>query len=41
MNNLKNLLASADEIAVRCQRLAAGINKGRITEIVKKYKNDY
>ncbi|MDZ8256959.1 class I SAM-dependent methyltransferase [Nostoc sp. ChiQUE01b] len=34
------LLASADEIAAGCQRLAADINRGRITEIVKKYKNN-
>ncbi|MEH2168663.1 MAG: hypothetical protein V7K41_18800 [Nostoc sp.] len=38
---MKNLLASAEEIAARCQRLAADINTGRITEIVKKYENDY
>ncbi|MEH1781638.1 MAG: class I SAM-dependent methyltransferase [Nostoc sp.] len=34
------LLASADEIAVGCQRLAADINTGRITEIVNKYENN-
>ena len=34
------LLASADEIATGCQRLAADINTGRITEIVKKYENN-
>jgi hypothetical protein len=35
------LLASADEIAAGCQRLAADINTGRITEIVKKYENNH
>jgi SAM-dependent methyltransferase len=34
------LLASRDEIDVGCQRLAADINTGRITEIVKKYQNN-
>ncbi|MEH2409064.1 class I SAM-dependent methyltransferase [Nostoc sp.] len=34
------LLASADEIATGCQRLAADINTGRITEIVNKYENN-
>ncbi|MEH1882957.1 class I SAM-dependent methyltransferase [Nostoc sp.] len=34
------LLASADEIATGCQKLAADINTGRITEIVKKYENN-
>ncbi|MEH1935781.1 MAG: methyltransferase domain-containing protein [Nostoc sp.] len=34
------LLASADEIAAGCQRLAADINTGRISEIVKKYENN-
>ncbi|MEH2456848.1 class I SAM-dependent methyltransferase [Nostoc sp.] len=34
------LLASADEIAAGCQRLAADINTGRITEIVNKYENN-
>ncbi|MEH2242273.1 class I SAM-dependent methyltransferase [Nostoc sp.] len=34
------LLAYADEIAAGCQRLAADINTGRITEIIKKYENN-
>ncbi|MEH2336504.1 class I SAM-dependent methyltransferase [Nostoc sp.] len=34
------LLASADEIAAGCERLAADINTGRITEIVNKYENN-
>ncbi|QLE40136.1 class I SAM-dependent methyltransferase [Nostoc sp. C052] len=35
------LLASADEIATGCQKLAADINTGRITEIVNKYENNH
>ncbi|MCL6755049.1 hypothetical protein KBT16_30375 [Nostoc sp. CCCryo 231-06] len=35
-----SLLVSADEIATGCQRLAADINTGRITEIVNKYENN-
>ncbi|MEH1943143.1 MAG: methyltransferase domain-containing protein [Nostoc sp.] len=35
------LLASADEIATGCQKLAADINTGRIAEIVKKYENNH
>ncbi|MEH2403579.1 class I SAM-dependent methyltransferase [Nostoc sp.] len=34
------LLASADEIVAGCERLAADINTGRITEIVNKYENN-
>ncbi|MEH2255147.1 hypothetical protein [Nostoc sp.] len=34
------LIASADEIAARCQKLAADLNTGRITEILKKYENN-
>ncbi|MBN3994130.1 MAG: methyltransferase domain-containing protein [Nostoc sp. NMS2] len=34
------LLASANEITTGCQRLAADINTGHITEIVNKYKNN-
>ncbi len=33
------LLASAEEIAAGCERLAVDIHTGRITEIVKKYEN--
>lgn len=40
-SNLINLLASADEIAVGCQRLAADINTRHISEIVKKYENNH
>ncbi len=35
------LLASADEITVGCQRLAADINTGRIQEIINKYQNNH
>ncbi|WP_392478586.1 class I SAM-dependent methyltransferase [Nostoc sp. C110] len=35
------LLASPEEITVGCQRLAADINTGRITEIVNKYENNH
>lgn len=34
------LLASAKEIAAGCEKLAADIHTGRITEIVKKYESD-
>ncbi|PHJ65237.1 methyltransferase type 11 [Nostoc linckia z18] len=34
------LLASAAEIATGCERLAADIDTGRITEIIKKYENN-
>lgn len=40
-SNLRNSLVSADEIAVGSQRLAADINTGRISEIVKKYENNH
>ncbi|MCW5313493.1 methyltransferase domain-containing protein [Nostoc sp. KVJ3] len=35
-----SLLASQDEIAVGCQRLAADINTGLIKEIINKYENN-
>ncbi|WP_199339604.1 hypothetical protein [Nostoc sp. FACHB-892] len=35
------LLASADEIVARCERLATDINTGRIKEIINKYENNH
>ncbi|MEH2125921.1 class I SAM-dependent methyltransferase [Nostoc sp.] len=35
------LLASPEEITTGCQRLAADINTGRITDIVNKYENNH
>ncbi|MEH2064345.1 MAG: hypothetical protein V7K50_19135 [Nostoc sp.] len=35
------MLASAEEIAAGCQRLAADINTVRITKIVNKYENNH
>ncbi|MEH2137290.1 hypothetical protein [Nostoc sp.] len=35
------MLASPEEITAGCQKLAADINTGRITDIVNKYENNH